>query len=42
MLLMMPLAPEAGSKLFHPGGKHWASQDDLEWRLIADWVRGAR
>jgi hypothetical protein len=42
MLLMMPLAPEAGSKLFHPGGKHWASQDDPEWRLIADWVRGAK
>jgi hypothetical protein len=42
MLLMMPLAPEAGSKLFHPGGKHWASQDDPEWRLIADWIRGAK
>jgi hypothetical protein len=42
MLLMMPLAPEAGSKLFHPGGKHWMSQDDPEWRLIADWIRGAK
>lgn len=42
MLLMMPLAPEAGSKLFHPGGRHWTSQDDPEWRLIADWVRGAK
>jgi len=42
MLLMMPLAPEAGSKLFHPGGKHWASRDDPEWRLIADWIRGAK
>src|SRR5690348_12055562 len=42
MLLMMPLANEAGSKLFHPGGKHWTSQDDPEFRLIADWIRGAR
>ena len=42
MLLMMPLAPEAGSKLFHPGGKHWASKDDPEWRLIAGWIRGAK
>jgi hypothetical protein len=42
MLLMIPLSYEAGSKLFHPGGKHWTSQDDPEWRLIADWVRGAK
>jgi len=42
MLLMMPLANEAGSKLFHPGGKHWTSQDDPEFRLIADWIRGAK
>jgi hypothetical protein len=42
MLLMMPLANEAGSKLFHPGGKHWTSQDDPEFRLIAEWIRGAR
>ena len=42
MLLMMPLANEAGSKLFHPGGKHWTSQDDPEFRLITDWIRGAR
>jgi hypothetical protein len=42
MLLMMPLANEAGSKLFHPGGKHWSSQDDPEFRLIADWIRGAK
>jgi hypothetical protein len=42
MLLMMPLANEAGSKLFHPGGKHWTSQQDPEFRLIADWIRGAK
>jgi len=41
-LLMMPLAAEAGGIAFHPGGKHWASQDDPEWRTLADWVRGAK
>ena len=40
--LLMPLAEGAGGKLFHPGGKHWTSQDDLEWRVIAEWVRGAQ
>jgi hypothetical protein len=41
-LLMMPLAEEAGGHDFHPGGKHWASQKDPEWRLLAEWVNGAR
>ena len=41
-LLLMPLAEEAGGKDFHPGGKHWASQNDPEWRVLADWVRGAK
>jgi hypothetical protein len=39
-LLMMPLATEAGGDPFHPGGKHWRTQSDTEWRRIADWVRG--
>ncbi|NOT28056.1 MAG: hypothetical protein HOP16_18380 [Acidobacteria bacterium] len=42
LLLMMPLAPEAGGGLFHPGGKHWTSQNDPEWRILADWVGGAK
>ena len=37
-LLTMPLAHEAGGTEFHPGGKHWESQDDPEWKTIADWV----
>lgn len=41
-LLTMPLAAEAGGTDFHPGGKHWASQDDPEWQLLADWVRAKR
>jgi hypothetical protein len=39
-LLMMPLATEAGGDPFHPGGKHWRSQNDGEWKQIAEWVRG--
>jgi|SRR4051812_15823145 hypothetical protein len=39
-LLMMPLAHEAGGVAFHPGGKHWESQDDPEFKLLAEWVKG--
>jgi len=39
-LLLMPLAHEAGGTEFHPGGKHWDSQDDPEWKTLADWVQG--
>jgi hypothetical protein len=41
-LLLMPLAEQAGGASFHPGGKHWESQDDPEWQALADWVRGRR
>ena len=41
-LLTMPLAHEAGGTEFHPGGKHWGSQDDPEWKALADWVRGGK
>src|SRR5947208_14174212 len=41
-LLTMPLAHEAGGTEFHPGGKHWESQDDPEWKALAEWVRGTR
>jgi len=39
-LLTMPLAAEAGGVAFHPGGKHWQSQNDPEWRMLAAWVNG--
>jgi hypothetical protein len=39
-LLMMPLAHEAGGDPFHPGGKHWESQNDPEWQTMAAWIRG--
>ena len=40
-LLIMPLSHEAGGTEFHPGGKHWTSQDDPEWKILADWVKNA-
>src|SRR5437667_8749046 len=40
-LLLHPLSPEAGGDPTHTGGKFWKSQDDPEWRMIADWVRKA-
>jgi hypothetical protein len=40
-LLTMPLAHEAGGTEFHPGGKHWESQSDPEWKTLADWVKNA-
>jgi hypothetical protein len=40
-LLTMPLAHEAGGTEFHPGGKHWETQSDSEWKTLADWVRSA-
>jgi YVTN family beta-propeller protein len=37
-LLLHPLAPEAGGDPAHTGGKFWASQNDPEWKMLADWV----
>ena len=39
-LLLMPLAHDGGGTEFHPGGKRWHSQDDPEWKALAEWVRG--
>lgn len=40
-LLTMPLAHEAGGTEFHPGGKHWESQSDPQWKTLAEWVKNA-
>ena len=40
-LLTMPLVHEAGGTEFHPGGKHWESQNDPEWKTLAEWVKNA-
>jgi hypothetical protein len=41
-LLQHPLAPEAGGNVFHSGGRQFASQDDPNWKILADWVNGRK
>ena len=41
-LLRMPLAEDAGGTDFHPGGKHFLSQDDPEYKTMAAWVAAAK
>jgi len=40
-LLKHPLAPEAGGDPFHSGGRQFESQNDADWQVIAEWVRGS-
>ena len=40
VLLINPLAEEAGGSHWHAGGKHWSSQSAPEWQTLAVWVRG--
>jgi hypothetical protein len=40
-LLLMPLEHDAGGTEFHPGGKRWTSQNDPEWKELAQWIRAA-
>ena len=40
MLLIHPLAEQAGGDFFHNGGKHWSSQSDPEWQTLRAWVLG--
>ena len=42
ILLVHPLAKEAGGDEFHSGGRQFPSKDDPDWQTIAAWVRGAR
>ncbi|HKF11251.1 MAG TPA: hypothetical protein VKB89_21425 [Xanthobacteraceae bacterium] len=41
-LLQQPLAPEAGGNVFHSGGRQFASQDDPNFKILADWVNGEK
>jgi YVTN family beta-propeller protein len=41
-LLLHPLAPESGGDPFHSGGRQFASQNDPDWLVMSEWVRGAR
>jgi hypothetical protein len=42
VLLLHPLAPEGGGDPFHSGGRQFESQNDPDWKTIADWVRMAK
>jgi hypothetical protein len=42
LLLIHPLAASAGGDHFHAGGKHWKSQSDPEWQILAAWVNGRK
>ena len=42
ILLKHPLAPEAGGDIFHSGGRQFLSQDDPDWKTIADWIRSGK
>jgi hypothetical protein len=39
LLLMHPLAPEAGGDARHGGGRQFTTQDDPDWLAMAQWVR---
>jgi len=41
-LLQQPLAPEAGGNVFHSGGRQFASHDDPNFKILADWVNGEK
>ena len=41
-LLQQPLAPEAGGNVFHSGGRQFASKEDANWKILADWVNGQK
>jgi hypothetical protein len=40
LLLMYPLAPEAGGGAYHSGGRQFESKDDPDWKAIARWASG--
>lgn len=41
-ILKHPLAEEAGGDIFHSGGRQFLSQNDPDWKAIADWARSAK
>jgi hypothetical protein len=41
LLLLHPLAPEAGGSAYHSGGRQFESRDDAGWKILARWVRGS-
>src|ERR1700722_17285194 len=41
-LLLRPLAREAGGDAYHSGGRQFASKNDPDWQVLANWARGAK
>ena len=41
-ILKHPLAEDAGGDNFHSGGRQFLSQNDPDWKAIADWARAAQ
>ena len=41
-LLMHSLAPEAGGAAYHSGGRQFASKNDPDWKILAEWATGAK
>lgn len=41
-LLIFPLAQKAGGNKFHPGGKHWDSKSNPEWKILDEWAHGQK
>ena len=41
-ILKHPLAQEAAGDDFHSGGRQFTSQNDPDWKAIAEWARGAK
>jgi len=39
-LLVHTLDEQAGGDFYHNGGKHWSSQNDVEWQTLKTWVLG--
>ena len=41
-LTMHPLAPEAGGSAYHSGGRQFNSKDDPDWKILVQFVNGAK
>ena len=37
-----PLAPEAGGNAYHSGGRQFGSKDDADWKVLVQFINGAK
>ena len=42
LLLLHPLAKDAGGHEFHSGGRQFASKDDPDWKTLSGWVHSSK